>query len=108
MIKMLASVTMAAAALAAAPAAAQEANAAETLVVYGDLNIGHSAGRAALDRRIRAAARQVCGIGQAPGLAESIPLGKCRAAAIEAASAQVEQVLASRGSGSTITVAARR
>ncbi len=108
MIKTLVSVALAAAALAAAPAAAQEANAAHSLVAYGDLNIGSANGRATLDRRIRAAARMVCGVEQAPGLAESIALKTCRASAISAANADLEQVLASRGSGSAITVAARR
>jgi len=44
---------------AAAPAFAQPTDAVE--IVYQDLNLGHAAGRAALDRRISAAARQVCG-----------------------------------------------
>jgi UrcA family protein len=107
--KMLVSVALAAAALAAAPATAQEeAPVAQTLVTYGDLNIGNAAGRATLDRRIRAAARMVCGVEQAPGLAELNSLKTCRDGAIGAAKAEVEQVLASRGAGSSIMVAARR
>jgi UrcA family protein len=83
-------------------------SASKTLVAYGDLNIGSTAGRATLDRRIRAAARSVCGVEQAPGLAEMSMLQNCREGAISAAHAQVEQVLASRSGGSNILVAARR
>jgi UrcA family protein len=108
MIKTLVSVALAAAALAATPAAAQETVSSQTLVAYGDLNIGSSAGRATLDGRIRAAARVVCGVAQAPGIAEYNTLKACRQSAISAANAQVEQVLASRGVGSNIMVAARR
>ena len=108
MIKTLVSAALAAAALAAAPAAAQELAASKTLVAYGDLNIGNAAGRATLDQRIRAAARSVCGVEQAPGLAEMTMLKDCREGAINAAHAEVEQVLASRTGGSNILVAARR
>ena len=49
---------LATASLAAAPAA-EEVSSVE--VQYQDLNLDHSAGQAALDRRIAYAARQVCG-----------------------------------------------
>ena len=45
--------------LGAAPAVAGELEAVE--VQYQDLNLAHASGQAALDRRISAAARQVCG-----------------------------------------------
>lgn len=45
---------------AAGPAAAQADTARSQSVVYGDLNLGKTAGRAALESRIKAAARSVC------------------------------------------------
>ena len=50
---------LATAAFAAAPAAAGELDAVQ--VQYQDLNLSHASGRATLDRRISAAARQLCG-----------------------------------------------
>jgi UrcA family protein len=46
-------------AFAAAPAVAGELDSVQ--VQYQDLNLSHASGRAALDRRISAAARQLCG-----------------------------------------------
>ena len=109
MTKMLVSVALAAAALAAAPtAAAPLADVDKTTVAYGDLNLGHAEGRAVLDRRIRGAARLVCGVEQAPGLIEHNAVKNCRDATIAAASSEVEKVLAARGGASQVVVAARR
>ncbi len=108
MTKMLASVAIAAAALAAAPAAAQESAEPTSMVSYGDLNLSQEAGRITLGHRIRAAARSVCGVPRGPLVSEFAAVRTCRAQTIAVANAKVDQVLASRGSGPSITVAARR
>jgi UrcA family protein len=111
MIKTLVSVALAAAALAAAPAAAENSayDLAKVQVFYGDLNLASDAGRGTLDRRIRSAARSICGTEASRGPAGLNAIKACQNQAIASASGQVEQALASlKGSGSGIMVAARR
>jgi UrcA family protein len=109
MIKTLVSVALAAAAVSAAPAAAQmkyDKNVREQVVSYADLNLGSAAGRSTLDRRIRTAARSVCGM-PLSGLPEVREVQACRVAAMGAAKAEVEQVLAGLGSTGPVVVARR-
>jgi UrcA family protein len=106
MIKKLISIAITAAALATAPASAQsqadQVN--QTMVSYADLNLSSAAGRATLDSRIAGAARMVCGPTKAPSLAEHKFNRDCRDGAIAGANAKLEQVLASRGSGTVVAV----
>src|SRR5277367_3841997 len=60
-------------ALAAATAVPADADSNQTTVHFGDLNIDRPAGAAVLYRRIRAAARSVCGDPQPPGLHMTSP-----------------------------------
>ncbi len=71
-------------AAAAAPAAAAEAPVNSRAVSYGDLNLNTAKGRAALDARIRAAARQVC---EAPGadIGARVAADRCFKTAVRAA-----------------------
>jgi UrcA family protein len=109
MIKTLVSVAIAAAAISATPAGAQMKPTDEVrkqIVSYADLNLGSAAGRSTLDRRIRTAARGVCGHPLA-GMPDLREIRACRAAAMESASAQVGQVLAGLGSTGPVVVARR-
>jgi UrcA family protein len=61
-------------------------------VHFGDLNLEHPAGAAALYRRIRLAAKQVCGEPEQPGLAIiSVELRACAAQAVERAVVAVDR-----------------
>jgi UrcA family protein len=86
------------AATAAAPAIAQSSD--SVAVGYGDLNLSSPAGREALERRVGAAARQVCGEYQ-PLELKMIALSRaCRARALAAGQAQFGQSLAAGGAQS--------
>ena len=97
----------AAAAVIAAPAFAESpaAEIVETKVSYADLNLSSAAGRATLDNRVKGAARFVCGSVDGPSIAEHNRHQKCRSSALAEANAQVDEVLARRGS---VTVLAAR
>lgn len=93
----------------AAPAFAQQAPASETrvsVVRAADLDLGSKAGRRQLDRRIAAAARQVCGSASEFDLLGKNEVRRCRDKAfIQAkarsmsliAGAQIDGVVAARG-----------
>jgi len=79
-------------ALAAATAVPADADSNQTTVHFGDLNIDRPAGAAVLYRRIRAAARSVCGDPQPPGLHMTSPdWRRCVAQAIDEAVARVDR-----------------
>lgn len=107
MIKMLVQVALATAAFAAAPAIAQNADTREESVYYGDLNLASQQGAAALEGRVKAAARRICGVEQAPGLAEHMGIRTCRAEVLAGARPQMSAALARQGSGSVVVAASR-
>lgn len=74
---------------ATAPAHADTVSGAQTKTVgYSDLNLGSAEGRAVLDRRIRNAARSVCGTPDAT-LADRARNARCVRTAIDGALPQV-------------------
>jgi UrcA family protein len=102
---MIKKMVLAAAALAAVPAFAQEPM--SIAVPYGDLNLASSDGSALLKARVKAAARRICGIEQAPGLAEHLPIRTCRAEVFASAKPQMLAALNGQGSGSVVVAASR-
>lgn len=81
-------------------------------VSYADLDIGSSAGLAALNRRIRTAARQLCEPNLSVSMLERTQRRNCYRAAIASTQGQVELAVAQRQSPafagrSTISVATR-
>jgi UrcA family protein len=108
MMKTMVSVALAAAALAATPATAQiQEIPVSKRVFFGDLALESADGRATLDRRIRHAVREVCGPVSDGNLKTFLAAQRCRRDAVSSAGAQVNQVLASRGVGAGIAIAAR-
>src|SRR5713101_4610428 len=80
------------AALAAAPAAPTARDVDQITVHFGDLNIDQTAGAAILYRRIRNAAKSVCGEPQLPGSPVVSPdWRRCVAQAIDGAVAAVDR-----------------
>ena len=103
---MIKTLVLAAAAFAAVPAFAQEAPI-TMLVPYGDLNLASADGSATLQARVKSAARKICGVAQAPGLAEIIAVQTCRASVLESARPQMTAALSRGGSGSVVVAASR-
>ncbi len=64
-------------------------------VVYGDLNLGKTAGRAVLDSRIKAAARAVCAAG-GDDIRSRSDEARCMRAAIAGARSQLNVAAADR------------
>lgn len=106
MFKTLASAALAAAAAFAAVPASAEAPT-KIMVSYADLDLASAGGSAALEGRIKQAARHICGSEQAPGLVEAEMVRKCRADVISSARPQLSAAL-SRGGTGTVVVAASR
>lgn len=103
MIKTFANLAIVAAALVStAPAVAQS-----VVVPYGDLNLASAAGAETLEKRLKVAAIRVCGFEQAPGLAETLSVKKCRAGVLDTARPQVSQAIAMRSAGSISVTASR-
>ena len=101
----------AAAAFAASPAGAHTIEISDDgqyriSVPYGDLNLATPAGARALEGRLKAAARSVCGAPTAQGFVEARAVGKCRRDIMTVAGPQMTLAL-NRGKGS-IALAARR
>jgi UrcA family protein len=99
--KTLLAIAAAAAAFGAAPAAAGDlptAPPAIQIVRYTDLNLATDAGRAALDRRIARAVREVCGRASDADVHGKNVVGRCRVETASAARAQPESVLAAAAS----------
>lgn len=93
---------VAAAALAiavAAPAAAQDIGPLSREVRYGDLDLSTSSGVKELNRRIRSAAREVCLYEQAGRRAPNPVVQRCLRTAMSKANAEVNQAVASAGTG---------
>lgn len=103
MIKML--MFAAAAVGAAVPASAQEAPV-SIKVRYADLNLASPQGVTALNQRIKAAARQVCGP-QPTNLDETMAMRRCQTDAIRSAEPQVALAMG-RASPDSVVVAASR
>ena len=94
-----------AASLAAVPAAAQHTHSRSVAVSYADLDLRSEAGRDALDNRIRAAIREVCGTASSSDLRGQNQVDACRDELAARASAQRDTALASvRQSGGTIAI----
>jgi len=104
---MIKTLVLSAAALAAVPAAAKDAAAPKVLVPYADLDLASANGAAALETRVKRAARKVCGVTQAPGFREANYVRLCRARALSAARPQMTAALG-RGGSATVAVAASR
>lgn len=103
-------------ALGTSAAAAQpiqvEGNLPTAEVRFGDLNIGRAEGRAALDARVRGAARQICRPGITGELRERMERNACYNVALSGARREVDQILVEYRrtrlvSRTAITVAAR-
>ena len=108
--KKLITLAVAAALLPAIPALAQPEADADTYVVsvpYGDLNLASAAGARTLDNRLKAVAKRLCGVEQAPGLVEMTRVHGCREDVLGSAQSQISQALAMRGTGSVSLAASR-
>lgn len=78
-----------------APASAGGFEIAQTQEVsYGDLNLGSSAGVAALKQRVRSAASAVCGKSDARDTASTTRARACVSNAIDGANASVDRAIA--------------
>jgi UrcA family protein len=77
-------------------------------VPYGDLNLASEEGSKTLERRMKAAAHQVCGSAQAPGLVEIEAVGDCRDRVFAAARPKMELALAGGQKGGSIVMAASK
>ena len=110
LMKTLIALALAATAFAALPAQAQPDDLAVDVVAsvpYSDLNLASAAGARTLEYRIKAAANRLCGVEQAPGLAESERVQGCRDSVIDSARPQISQALAMNGTGSVALAASR-
>jgi UrcA family protein len=103
---MIKTLVLAAAAFAAVPALAQEAPTSVS-VAYGDLNLSSPHGAAVLKARVKAAARQICGVAQAPGLTEAMAVSACRTSVLSSAEPQMNLAMNRGGSGSVVIAASR-
>ena len=99
----------------ATPSLAQEriaVRAVSSTVSYSDLNLANPAGVAALERRVRGAANQLCQPDIAGVTAERVLRNRCYATAIEGARPQIEAAVAGRtrpqlAAARTIVITAR-
>lgn len=102
--------TATAMALTAAPALAEPvvvyANPATEHVSYADLDLGATAGKSALERRIRGAAGRVCDVGGNPTLEEFGLRYRCFNAAVSDGLGQMNRLIAARGSGASLAATA--
>lgn len=110
MISKFVSVAILSAAAVAAVGPARAAPPAEYLmfVPYGDLNLASDAGSKTLERRMKAAAHQLCGSTQAPGLAELESVNACRDRVFAAARPKMELALAGGEKSRSIVMAASK
>ena len=80
-------------------------------VQYGDLNLASAAGRQTLNRRVRGAVRNLCGVKPASPLSEAIIHRDCASSAWNSARPQIEAAIAGRQfaarSGGIVVVALR-
>lgn len=79
----------------AVPAHAAEPSAPTASVRYADLDLATPDGVARLDRRIRIAAKSVCGEADPRDLARMAPVQQCRAKAIVSAAPQIASAIES-------------
>jgi UrcA family protein len=75
-------------------------------VRYSDLNLLSAPGKAALQRRIRAAAGRVCDFGGTMKVEEFSASGRCYRTAVKDGLRQMDQVIASNLSGSALAASA--
>jgi UrcA family protein len=100
---------MAAAVIKAAPALAAPVQPNNVTVVHtADLDLASEAGRRQLDRRLATAAHEVCDTASDVDLAGKNAERQCRGDVLAQARARGESLIAGRGEGRTILVAARR
>jgi UrcA family protein len=69
---------------------------AQKAVSYADLNLASAAGAKSLEARVRNAAKQVCGVGTARDLSTIAATERCYDAAVNEASAKMQQVISAR------------
>lgn len=84
------------AALAGANASSPAAEPTAVVVPYADLNLGSRRDRAALDRRILAAARAACDESRVPSAAQQKRISECTTAAVKRAERDFEIAFAKR------------
>jgi UrcA family protein len=77
-------------------------------VRLGDLDLGQPAGRQTLDRRLRAAVRQVCRSLTVDPVLDIAPEGRCRRATLAEARALAEARIAAAGPRATLALQAGR
>jgi len=90
MIRIITSAALAFAAVAGTSASAQDVPTA--LVSYADLNVSSTAGVAALNRRISAAASRICGTADIRDLQGTAAVHTCRTTAIRSTVSQIAAV----------------
>ncbi len=99
-------------ALKAVPALAEapshESNVAVSVVRTADLDLSRADGQRQLDRRLAAAAREVCGAASDADLEGKNDVRKCRDDVLAKANGQRDQLLAAAGRGAEIEIAASR
>lgn len=78
----------------AGPVAAGSPDAPQATVRYSDLDLSSTAGRAAFDRRMRSAIRQVCGVGDRPELVHILSARACVVTTSAKVASQVQTALA--------------
>jgi UrcA family protein len=100
------------AALKAVPALAEtpshQSNVAVSIVRTADLDLTKADGQRQLDRRLAAAAREVCGVASDVDLEGKNDVRKCRDDVLAKANAQRDQLVAAAGRGAEIAIAAAR
>lgn len=91
MIRIITSAALAFSAVAGTAASAEDAPTA--IVTYADLNLSSTAGVVALNRRISAAARRICGEDDIRDLQRQAAVDACRTAAVRSAAPQVAKLI---------------
>jgi UrcA family protein len=90
------------------PVHAAEAEQAVVAVAIGDLDLGRPGDVATLERRVRAAAREICGAMPTRGLREQGEVAGCQAQVVANARRDVELAIAgARPSGDSLALSAR-
>lgn len=91
------------------PALAETAPAETVAIVHtADLDLASAEGRQTLDRRLKIAARDVCGVASDADLEGKKEVRRCRDQVLARANAQREQILATSADGATIALSSVR
>ncbi|WOE75304.1 UrcA family protein [Alterisphingorhabdus coralli] len=70
-----------------------------TTVSYGDLNLNSEAGQQTLERRVKSAARKVCGPRPRLNLSERMDYGRCMDEALDSGEQAMIQIIAAADKG---------